>query len=71
MQSNQYDKAAVRFQNVLKLDPNNVNAKLGLAYSWIELNKKAEAKALLNDVLSQNIDNVMKDEIVKTLNSLK
>lgn len=71
MQSNQYDKAAARFQNVLKIDPTNVNAKLGLAYSLIELDKKSDAKALLNDVLSQNIDDVMKDEIIKTLNSLK
>lgn len=71
MQSNQYDKAAARFQNVLKIDPSNVNAKLGLAYSLIELDKKPEAKVLLNDVLSQNIDAVVKDEIIKTLNSLK
>jgi tetratricopeptide (TPR) repeat protein len=71
MQSNQYDKAAARFQNVLKIDPANVNAKLGLAYSLIELDRKLEAKGLLNDVLSQNIDDVMKDEIIKTLNSLK
>lgn len=71
MQSNQYDKAAARFQNVLQIDPTNVNAKLGLAYSLIELDKKPEAKALLNEVLKQNIDAVMKDEITKTLNSLK
>lgn len=71
MQSNQYDKAASRFQNVLKIDPSNINAKLGLAYSFIELNKKPEAKVLLNEVLGQNIDSVMKDEITKTLNSLK
>ncbi|MBP6620116.1 MAG: tetratricopeptide repeat protein [Leadbetterella sp.] len=71
MQSNQYDKAAARFQNVLQIDPTNVNAKLGLAYSLIELDKKPEAKALLTDVLSQDIDAVMKDEITKTLNSLK
>jgi hypothetical protein len=37
----------------------------------IELGKKPDAKALLNDVLKQNIDAVMKDEITKTLNSLK
>jgi Flp pilus assembly protein TadD len=71
MQSNQYEKAASRFQNVLQIDPTNVNAKLGLAYSLIELGKKPDAKALLNDVLKQNIDPVMKDEITKTLNSLK
>ncbi|WP_255068213.1 lipopolysaccharide assembly protein LapB [Lacihabitans sp. LS3-19] len=71
MQSNQYDKAAVRFSNVLQIDPNNVNAKLGLAYSYIELGKKDEAKAILNQVIALDIDQVMKDEIAKTLNSLK
>ena len=71
MQSNQYDKAAARFSNVLQIDPSNVNAKLGLAYSYIELGKKDEAKAILNQVIALDIDQVMKDEITKTLNSLK
>jgi FimV-like protein len=71
MQSNQYDKAALRFSNVLQIDPKNVNAKLGLAYSYIELGKKDEAKAILNQVITLDIDQRMKDEIAKTLNSLK
>jgi outer membrane protein len=71
LQSNQYDKAAARFQYVLKLDPKNTNAKLGLAYSFIELEKKTEAIQLFNEVLATNVDKVMKDEITKTLNSLK
>lgn len=71
MQSNQYEKAMARFQNVLKIDPRNVNAMVGLAYSFIELNKKEEAKLLLEQVLARDIDKVMKDEITKTLNSLK
>ncbi len=71
MQSNQYEKAMARFQNVLKIDPRNLNAKIGLAYSFMELNRKEEAKVLLNQVMAEDIDKVMKDEITKTLNSLK
>ena len=71
MQSTQYDKAAARFLHVIKIRRSNVNAKLGLAYSFIELNKKEEAKILLKEVLNQKIDPTMKDEITKTLNSLK
>jgi tetratricopeptide (TPR) repeat protein len=71
MQSNQFDKAMMRFQNVLKIDPRNINAKIGLSYSLIELNKKEEAKVLLKQILEQDLDKVMKDELTKTLNSLK
>jgi outer membrane protein len=71
MQSNQYDKAVLRFQKVLSLDPKNVNAKLGLAYSYIETKKKAEAKTIFEELLKTNINQVMKDEINKTLNTLK
>jgi tetratricopeptide (TPR) repeat protein len=71
MQSNQFDKAVGRFTQVLKISPGNVNAKLGLAYSLIELDKKEEAKGLFNEVLKEDIDKVLRDEVTKTLNSLK
>jgi outer membrane protein len=71
MQSNQYDKAVLRFQKVLSIDPKNVNAKLGLAYSFVETKKKAEAKVIFEGLLKENINQVMKDEINKTLVSLK
>jgi outer membrane protein len=71
MQSNQYDKAILRFKKVLTIDPKNVNAKLGLAYSFIETNKKLDAKIILQELLKADINQVMKDEINKTLNTLK
>ncbi len=71
MQSNQFDKAVGRFNYVLKIDPTNINAKLGLAYSLIELKKTNQAKTIFNEVLKEDIDKVLKDEITKTLNSLK
>jgi predicted Zn-dependent protease len=71
MESGQFDKAIQRFENVLKVDPKNINAQLGIAYSLIELGKAPEAKNILNKVLKEDIDPIMKDEITKTLNSLK
>lgn len=71
MRSNQYDKAVGRFRHVLKINPNNINAKLGLAYSLIELDQKDEAKKLLESVKNEKIDPILKDEITNALNKLK
>lgn len=71
MQSQQYDKAVDRFKEVLKIDIDNVDAKIGLAYSYIELGKAEDAKALLNELLTLDIDPIVKDEVRKTLNNLK
>lgn len=71
MRSNQYDKAVGRFRHVLKINPTNINAKLGLAYSLIELDQKVEAKKLLETVKNEKIDPILKDEITNALNKLK
>lgn len=71
MQSRQFDKAVDRFKEVLKLDRDNVDAKIGLAYSYIELGKTEDAKALLNEITELDLDPIVKDEVRKTLNSLK
>ena len=71
MQSGQFDKAAERFKEVLRLDKTNVDGKIGLAYSYIELGNAVEAKALLSELLEEDIDAVIKDEVRKTLNNLK
>ncbi len=71
MQSGQYDKAVERFKEVLRIDKNNIDGKIGLAYSYIELGKAEDAGVLLNELLEENIDPVVKDEVRKTLNNLK
>lgn len=70
LQSTQYDKAESRFKQILIIEPQNLNAKLGLAFAYIELNKKPEAKILLNELKNSNIDKVIKDEVIKALNTL-
>lgn len=71
MQSGQFDKAVERFNEVLQIDPENPDAKIGLAYSKIELNQLEEAKRLLNDLINSDIDPIVKDELKKTLSGLK
>lgn len=71
MQSGQYDKAVQRFEEVLKVDPNNVRGKLGLAYSLLETEKKEKGIKILNEILGQDIDEVLRNEIQNTLNNIK
>ena len=70
LQSSQFDKAVERFKAVLKIDVNNIDAKIGLSYSYIELGQINDAKALLQEVVVLDIDPIVKEEITKTLNSL-
>ncbi|ADQ18584.1 tetratricopeptide repeat protein [Leadbetterella byssophila] len=71
MQSGQFDKAVDRFKEVLKIDKDNIEGKMGLAYSYIELGKTNDAKVLLQEILDADIDPIVKDEVRKTLNNLK
>ncbi|MCC6187075.1 MAG: tetratricopeptide repeat protein [Chitinophagaceae bacterium] len=47
--SQQFEKAAQRFETVLKKDPKNVEAMLGLAEAFKGLGQKDKAKALLEE----------------------
>jgi Flp pilus assembly protein TadD len=71
MQSNQFDKAADRFQQVLRNNPKNTNAQLGLGYSLIELGKKPEARKVFEDLKNKVKDPTLLEEINKALESLK
>jgi thioredoxin-like negative regulator of GroEL len=71
LQSNQYDKAANRFRQVIKVNPQNHNAQLGLAYSLIELNQVDEAKTILSDLQNKEIEPTLRQEVERTLQNLK
>jgi tetratricopeptide (TPR) repeat protein len=71
MQSNQYAKAADRFKQVIRLNPANFNASLGLGYSLIELGEKPQAKIIFEDLKKKVKDPTLLEEVNKTLESLK
>ncbi len=71
MQSGQYDKAVERFKQVLQIDKQNVNARLGLAYSMLETGQKQEAVVILEQLSKEPIDEVLKGEVLNTLKTLK
>jgi tetratricopeptide (TPR) repeat protein len=71
MQSGQYDKAADRFKQVIRLNPNNPNAALGLGYSLIELKEKSQAKIIFEDLKKRVKEPTLLEEVNKALESLK
>ncbi len=71
MQSNQYAKAADRFKQVMRINPNNLNATLGLGYSLIELGEKKQAKIIFEDLKKKVKDPTLVEEVNKALESLK
>jgi tetratricopeptide (TPR) repeat protein len=71
MQSGQYDKAADRFKQVIRLNPNNLNAALGLGYSLIELKEKSQAKIIFEDLKKKVKEPTLMEEVNKALESLK
>jgi predicted Zn-dependent protease len=66
--SGQFDKAQQRFEAVLKKEPKNLDALLGLAEVYKELGEKEKAKALLenfknlvnNPAVAKEVDNYIK-----------
>ncbi|WP_304232764.1 tetratricopeptide repeat protein [Jiulongibacter sediminis] len=71
MQSGQYDRAVSRFKQALAIDEGNLNAQLGLAYSLIETGEKDKAKSILEGLSEIGLDDVLQNEVDKTLESLK
>lgn len=51
IKSNQFGKGQERFAQILKLDPNNFKAALNLGFCLAQLDKKDEAKKILNQVI--------------------
>ncbi|MDP5140886.1 MAG: tetratricopeptide repeat protein, partial [Spirosomaceae bacterium] len=59
------------FRQVMKVNPQNYNAQLGLAYSLIELNQVEEARTLLTDLQNKQIEPTLREEVERTLQNLK
>ena len=56
IRSNQFGKAVERFKQILKNNPSNIKAALNLGYCLAELDRKEEAKPILEKVLANSKD---------------
>lgn len=56
--SGQYDKAVGRFEEVLKYEPERMDAKFQLAEAYVAVNKPAKAKAVLQALSKKDPSNV-------------
>lgn len=60
-----YLGAATVFQNVLKDDPNNLNARKKLIISYTQIGKFTQAVDLFSSFISENIDNILETDPIK------
>lgn len=60
-----YLGATTVFQNVLKEDPNNINAKKKLIISYTQIGKYSKALDLFCDFIGENIDEIIGTDPVK------
>ncbi|BDD06093.1 tetratricopeptide repeat protein [Aureibacter tunicatorum] len=70
IQSFQYDKGVERFQALLKIDPQNLQARYYLAVCYAELGKKESAKAEFNQVKNMSDDPVVHSTVDNYLKQL-
>lgn len=60
LQTNQFDKAQARFEKVLSIDDTRQDARLGLATALINLEQPAEARELLQTVVTDAKNNELR-----------
>ncbi len=71
IRSNQFGKAVERFKQILKNNPANSKAALNLGYCLAELDRKEEAKEILEKVLNNSTDSQEKAAANEILSKLK
>lgn len=60
-----YLGAATVFQDVLKEDPNNINARKKLIISFTQIGKFTQAVDLFSNFISENIDKIIETDPIK------
>jgi tetratricopeptide (TPR) repeat protein len=71
IRSNQFGKAVDRFKQILKNNPSNSKAALNLGYCLAELDRKEEAKPILEQVLAKSNDPQEKAAANEILSKIK
>lgn len=67
MMSGQYDKAAVRYKKLLRLQPANAEACIKLARAYQAMGNNVPAQDVLKAFLSAHPDHEMKEQILSAL----
>jgi tetratricopeptide (TPR) repeat protein len=71
IRSNQFGKAVDRFKQILRNNPSNLKAALNLGYCLAELDRKEEAKPILEQVLANSKDPQEKAAANEILSKIK
>jgi len=71
IRSNQFGKAVDRFKQILKNNPSNSKAALNLGYCLAELDRKEEAKQILENILANSKDSQEKAAANEILSKIK
>lgn len=71
IRSNQFGKGVDRFKQILKIDPANTKAALNLGYCFAELDRKDEARKILEKVVQNTKDPLEKSAANEILEKLK
>jgi tetratricopeptide (TPR) repeat protein len=71
IRSNQFGKAVDRFKQILRNNPSNSKAALNLGYCLAELDRKEEAKQILENVLTKSTDPQEKAAANEILSKIK
>jgi tetratricopeptide (TPR) repeat protein len=71
MQSNQFEKASVRFRTIIKNNPKNTQAEFYLGICLAEMGEKTEARKYLESVQKKDNDPAIQQAVKETLQNLK
>ena len=71
IQTGQYEKAKDRFEHLLSVNPGNSQTKILLSQCYVNLNMSEKAQALLQEVVQQEKDSVLKSSAEAFLKTLK
>jgi tetratricopeptide (TPR) repeat protein len=71
MQSNQFEKASLRFRTIIKNNPKNTQAEFYLGICLAEMGEKTEARKYLESVQKKDNDPAIQQAVKETLQNLK
>jgi len=70
MRSGQYDKAIDRFQQIIRLNPDNTQAQFYLGVSYFETGRKEEARKVFTLVKQKETDPAVQASVTEYLQKL-